>query len=231
MKLCSSDWWDKILLVSFQENDWLENFRMEKDTFQYICYQLRQNLRRQCTVMRQQIPVEKKIAVTIWWLATYLDYCTIGHLFGISRGCVCCIVHEVCEALMPRYIKWPEGEKLKEVGEVFQSKWGYPQCCGAVDGSHILILAPTEFHTDFFNSKGWHSIILQGVVDLRYRFPDITLAWPGCVHDARVLANSSLFRRGQHMEAFQISPPKNCNECLFQCIQLKTMPIHSLYGL
>ena len=189
-------------MVSFQETDWLENFRMGKDTFMYICNQLGPHLRRQHTVMREPITLEKRIAVAIWRLATNVEYCTIGHLFGISRGSVCCIVQEVCgalvEVLMPKYIKWPEGEKLKDVVELFEHKWGYPQCCGAVDGSHIPILAPTDFHTDFFNRKGWHSIILQAVVDPCYRFTDITVGWPGSVHDARVLANSSLFRRGQH---------------------------------
>ena len=91
---------------------------------------------------------------------TNVEYRTIAHLFGISRGSVCCIVHEVCEVLvevmMPKYMKWPEGEHLNEVVELFEHKWGYPQCAGAVDGSHIPIIAPTEFHTDFFNCKGWH---------------------------------------------------------------------------
>ena len=66
MKPHSSDWWGRIAMVSFQENDWLENFRMGKDRFLYVCNQLRPHLRRQRTVMRQPIPVEKSIAVAIW---------------------------------------------------------------------------------------------------------------------------------------------------------------------
>ena len=115
-----------------------------------------------------------------------MEYRSIGHLFGISRASVCCI-------LMPRYIKWPEGDRMLEVVDVFEHKWGYPQCCGAIDGSHIPIIAPRQFHTDYFNRKGWHSIILQGVVDGRYCFTDITVGWPGTVHDARVFQTLRFF--------------------------------------
>ena len=80
---------------------------------------------------------------------------------------------------------------------MFEKKWGFPQCVGAVDGSHIPIITPTEFHTDYFNRKGWHSVILQGVVDPCYRFWDINVGWPGSVHDARVFTNTDLYKDGE----------------------------------
>ena len=82
--------------------------------------------------------------------------------------------------------------------EIFDHNWGYPQYCGELDGSHIPILAQTDFHTDFFNLKVSHYIIFQAVLDPCYEFTDITVGWPGSVHGARDLANSSLFRKGQH---------------------------------
>ena len=75
-------------------------------------------------------------------------------------------------------------------------KWGFPQCGGAVDCTHIPIISPSEYPADYFNRKGWHSIILQGTVDHLYRFTDVCIGWPGHVHDARVLGNSSLYHRG-----------------------------------
>ena len=42
-------------------------------------------------------------------------------------------------------------------------------CGGAIDGTHIPILAPQEDHSDYLNRKNVHSIILQGVCDDRYR--------------------------------------------------------------
>ena len=81
-------------------------------------------------------------------LLTYLKFQEVQCVVLFTR----CEV--LLEVMMPKYIKWPEGEHLKEVVELFDHKWGYPQCVGGMDGSHIPIIAPTEFHMDFFNRKG-----------------------------------------------------------------------------
>ena len=77
----------------------------------------------------------------------------------------------------------------------FETRWGFPQCVGAIDGSHIPIASPQEYPADYYNRKGWHSIVLQGVVDHEYRFWNVNVGWPGRVHDARVLSNSTLFEQ------------------------------------
>ena len=95
----------------FTPNDWVENFRMSRTTFTYLCNELWQTIQKQDTIMRKAISVEQRIALTLWRLATMTDYRTIGHLFGVSKTAVCFIVKEVCSAivelLLPRYIKVP----------------------------------------------------------------------------------------------------------------------------
>ena len=58
---------------------------MNRETFVYICCQLRSRIQRVNTRMRQAISVEKRLAVTLWCLATPAEYRTIGHLFGIGE--------------------------------------------------------------------------------------------------------------------------------------------------
>ena len=77
----------------------------------------------------------------------------------------------------------------------FETAWGFPQCVGAIDGCHIPVQAPALNHTDYYKRKGWYSILLQAVVDSKYRFTNICVGWPGSVHDARVFANSSLYKK------------------------------------
>ena len=154
--------------------------------------------------LRKAISVEQRIALTLWRLATTTDYRTIGHLFGVSKMAVCFIVKEVCsaivEVLLPR--KVPTGDSLKEVIHGFDHKWGFPQCAGAVDGTQIAIISPRDFPADYFKRKGWHSIIMQGMVDQLYRFTDIYIGWPGRVHDARVFRNSTLYHEGMNGSLF-----------------------------
>ena len=73
-----------------------------------------------------------------------------------------------------------------------------PQCIGAIDGTHIPILAPPEYAKDYYNRKGFPSVLMQAVADHRYCFTDIYIGWPGSVHDAPVLKNSELYFKGQN---------------------------------
>ena len=195
----STHWWDDIVLHTFSSQVWLENFRMSRTTFMYLCRQLSPTIRRADTVMRRSISVEKRVAITLWCLATQVEYRTIAHLFGVARSTVCEIVHETCSAIVTRlmdtYIRFPTGDQLDSVVDGFLTKWGVPNCVGAIDGSHIPIAAPINNHTDYYNRKGHYSMVLQGLVDAKYCFLDVCIGWPGSVHDARVFVHSPLYVR------------------------------------
>ena len=80
-------------------------------------------------------------------------------------------------------IKFLQGEELVQVINNYERKWDMPMCAGAIDGTHIRILAPEESHLVYINRKGYHSIIMQVAVDSNYIFRDV-VGWPGSVHDA-----------------------------------------------
>ena len=175
--------------------------------------------------------------MTLRKLATNNDYRSIAHLFGISKASVCCFVKDVSQAivdiLMPHYIKVPEGDHLKETIAMFKRKWGFPQCAGAIDGSHIPIIAPEEYHTDYFNRKGWHSIILQGIVGPCYRFWDINVGWPGSVHDARVFANTDICRirfAVPQLEKENQECRHSCCPCGGSCLSIATVADETIRG-
>ena len=200
MKQRSSYWWEHVVNTTFTPNDWMENFRMSHETFIYLCDELRASVEKNDTIMRWAIPVER-VALTLWFLSTGADYRTIGHLFGVSKSTVCIVTKEVCTALvdvlLPKYVRFLSGESLREVVDGFKLKYDFPQCAGAVDGTHIPIISPEEYPADYFNRKGWHSIVMQGTMNHLGQFVDIYVGWPGRVHDARVFANSTLYKKGQ----------------------------------
>ena len=123
--------------------------------------------------MRGAIPPEKRVAIALWRMGTPDAYRTIGELFGVGRSTACAVTHEVCLAITEHlhyFITFPEGQKLNEVVEGFENDWNFPQCVGAIDGSHIEIIAPKDNPRDYFNRKGYHSLILQAVVDHKCRY-------------------------------------------------------------
>ena len=141
---------------TFNNDDFVKNFRMGKQTFNFLCQELQPYLHRQDTNMRKAISVRRRVEVAIWRLATNADYRTITHLFGVSSAIVCHAVDEFCtvvsDIMLPRFVKMPKGQDLVKNVLTFKDKWGYPQCVGAIDKSHIPIKASVQFHADYYNS-------------------------------------------------------------------------------
>ena len=103
---------------------------MSQETFLCLCTELCESVERSDTIMRKAVPVEQRVALTLWFLSTNADYRTIGHLFGVSKSTVCIVTKEVCAAivdkLLPKYIRIPGDEDLREVIDGFKSKLGFP---------------------------------------------------------------------------------------------------------
>ena len=69
----------------------------------------------------------------------------------------------------------PSQERLREIVQEFETLWGFPQVAGAIDGTHIPILKSTECPSDYYNRKGFYSIVIQGVVDSKGCFIDVNI--------------------------------------------------------
>lgn len=108
----------------------------------------------------------------------------------------------ICSELMSFHIKWPTGHQVQRTINGFQQLKRFPRVLGAVDGSHIPIRSPTEHQKNYINRKGFHSIILHAVCDAKTHFLDVYCGWPGSVHDARVLKNSSLYALANSADNF-----------------------------
>ena len=79
------------MLTSFSDEQWRANFRMSHTTFRYLCNELRPEIIKQETRFRYAVSVEKRVAITLWRLATNGDYRSVGHMFGVAKGTVCVI--------------------------------------------------------------------------------------------------------------------------------------------
>ncbi|XP_018407209.1 PREDICTED: putative nuclease HARBI1 [Cyphomyrmex costatus] len=75
-------------------------------------------------------------------------------------------------------------DSFREVGNLFD--------LSPIDGMHIEIPAPRDDPMSYYNRKGFHSIILQGICDAKCQFIDIFIGWPGATHEARVWRESPI---------------------------------------
>ncbi|XP_060095227.1 uncharacterized protein LOC132572328 [Heteronotia binoei] len=188
-----SEWWEKVVLPHWDDPLWQENFRMSRQTFMELCAMLRPVLERQTTNMRAPITVEKQLAIAVWKLATPDSYRSVAECFGVGRSTVSRIVMEVCQALYDVYHHVVHLTRPHEVIKGFAAK-GFPHCIGAIDATHIPIIAPAHRATEYINSKGYYSMVLQALVDHEGRFTDVYAGRSGKVHDARIFRSSPIFR-------------------------------------
>ncbi len=68
----------------------------------------------------------------------------------------------------------------------------FPGVVGAIDGTHIKIIAPSVNENIYVNRKRYHSINTQVVFDAEYNILDVVPKWPGSTHDVRILNQSGL---------------------------------------
>ena len=115
------------------------------------------------------------MAITLWKLGTNIEYQSLSSDVRSA----------IVECRAKRYIAVPVREHLQLVVDGFMSNWGVPQCVGAINSTHIPIIAPKNNLLVYYNCKGYHSVMLQALVDHKYKFLDVFVSWPGSVHDAQ----------------------------------------------
>ncbi|GBB92631.1 hypothetical protein RclHR1_20360002 [Rhizophagus clarus] len=101
----------------------------------------------------------------------------------------------LCCEIIPLLRRNSNEPEVNRITNGFKITRNFPNVIGAINGSHIPIKAPHLFPVDYFNRKGFYSIVLQAVVDHKKKFLDICVGWPGSMHDSRILINSNLYNK------------------------------------
>ena len=89
----------------------------------------------------------------------------------------------------------PTTEDWRSVVEGFRHRWVFPNCLGSIDGRHVVIRAPDNSGSLFYNYKGTYSIVLLAVVDSQYCFRVVDVGSYGRTSDSGVLANSNFSQK------------------------------------
>ncbi|KAG8367201.1 hypothetical protein BUALT_Bualt16G0048000 [Buddleja alternifolia] len=202
----SNAWWEQVNSPEFPEEEFKNAFRMSRATFDMICEELESVVTKKDTMLRLAIPVRQRVAVCVWRLATGEALREVSKRFGLGISTCHKLVLEVCTAirsvLMPKFLQWPDENRMREIKRDFELFSGIPNVAGSMYTTHIPIIAPKVSVAAYFNKrhternqKTSYSITVQGVVDPRGVFTDICIGWPGSMTNDQVLEKSALFQR------------------------------------
>lgn len=121
-----------------------------------------------------------------------MQQCTSDDL-GPSQSTVSRVINSTIAALttpnIRQFIDFPSDlQTIQQKQAAFIRNAGFPGDVGAIDDTHVHIIAPTVNEEAYVNNKGFHSINVQVGFDANYKILDLVPKWSGSTHDARVLS-------------------------------------------
>ncbi|XP_034064075.1 protein ANTAGONIST OF LIKE HETEROCHROMATIN PROTEIN 1-like [Gymnodraco acuticeps] len=168
---------------------------MSKDVFDELLGKVGPLISKADTHMRLSIGPAERLAICLRYLATGDSYRTIAFSYRVGHATVAVIVREVAgaiwTALVEETMPVPQTEDWRAIAAGFQERWNFPNCVGAIDGKHVVIQAPANSGSLYFNYKSTHSLVLLAVVDAQYLFRVVDVGGFGRSSDSGSLRNSA----------------------------------------
>ncbi|XP_042326669.1 protein ANTAGONIST OF LIKE HETEROCHROMATIN PROTEIN 1-like isoform X2 [Sceloporus undulatus] len=142
---------------------------------------------------KRAVPVDKQVAMTIYFLANGDSFSTVATYFGVEKSTACKAILQVVTAmemvLLRKAVYLGDYRKVMAGFEAL----GFPQAIGAVDGCRVRIVPPVEPGAEFTNRKPPFSMVLLGTCDHTGRFTDVLIGWPASNHYSFILRTSGTY--------------------------------------
>ncbi|RHN76051.1 putative chromosomal replication initiator, DnaA, harbinger transposase-derived nuclease [Medicago truncatula] len=174
---------------------------ISRKTFEYICSLVKDDIAKKSSHFSfsngKPVSLTDQVAVALRRLGSGDSFVTIGDSFGLSHSTVSQVTWRFVESMEERglhHLQWPSTqEEMNSIKSKFEKIQGFPNCCGAVDVTHITMLLPaTEQSSDvWLDHKNNHSMVLQAIVDPDMKFRDIVTGWPGKMEDWSIFESSN----------------------------------------
>ncbi|XP_050503384.1 putative nuclease HARBI1 isoform X2 [Diabrotica virgifera virgifera] len=187
---------DPFLMLS--EVNFIKHFRLNKDSFIYLCDELTPFL--QVRQRTSGLDIKTKLLVTLLFYGQGSYQAVTGSNFfcGMSQSSVCRCIEEVTNALnrpefISRWISFPRNiEELSQRRARFFQSTGIPGGIGIIDCTHVALVRPIQEEHIFVNRKNYHSLNVQLVCDEHLQVMNVNANFPGSTHDAYIWGQSNI---------------------------------------
>ena len=171
---------------------------MSKSDIGQVCGMVRENLT-PLGYKNVDLNLQEKVLLCLKTLGTGSFQTCSKDFIKVSQPTVSRILSSFVDAVVdkaPLHIKMSSSSsEIALVKNEFYQVARFPGVIGCIDGSHIPIIAPSEFEYAYVNRKGFHSINIQGICDANLLFRDVVARWPGSSHDSFILETSGIYEK------------------------------------
>lgn len=173
--------------------------RMPPAMFDEVVQRLTPRLTKQDTNYRASLEPGLKVAITLRHLASGNTYRNMQYAWRVPHNTISVVVREVVKAIIEEYtdelLFCPTTEQgWRDLADQWYQRWNFPHTVGAIDGKHVACKCPPNSGSEFYNYKGFYSVILFAMVDADYRFTYIDVSGNGSSSDAQIYNESDLHR-------------------------------------
>lgn len=177
--------------LDIENEKYVRTFRFSKSLFWWLYNTYIRGMNDPSDVpLRYPIAGPKRLAICLSFLSTGATYRDIGIMYRVSKQAVHHHVHKIVSSLLvsfvPQNIVLPTSpHEVQATIAGFEAKYRMPMCVGAIDGTHIPILAPARYGNCYYCAyKGFHSLIALCIVNSNEEFICVEPDHPGSVGDA-----------------------------------------------
>nr|GEX27633.1 hypothetical protein [Tanacetum cinerariifolium] len=205
-----SDWWPHFAqrfqgsLKDSTDSQCFESmFKMSTKTFGYICSLVKEEMMVKCAnftdIDGNSFSPYDMVAIALRRLGSGESQQNIGNSLNVKKMTVARLTRRFVDALNVQglhHLSWPSTEaEMEDLKCQFEKIWGIPNCCGAIDTTHILmsVVSTDPSLKMWFDREKKQTMTLQAIVGPDLRFLNITAGSPGCLTDERILKSSAFF--------------------------------------
>ncbi|XP_061610234.1 uncharacterized protein LOC133468394 [Phyllopteryx taeniolatus] len=181
--------------LQFDQDRFELYFRLSREQFESLLRRVGPSITKKTTNLKQPISPNQRLAICLRFLASGDSYTAIASSYRLGISTISGIASDVCREiwnhLKEEFLPVPKAADWREIARGFRERWDFPNCLGALDGKHVVIQAPANSGSLFYNYKGTRSVVLMAVVDASYRFRVVDVGAFGRSSDEGIFAASA----------------------------------------